>query len=334
MSDSVGLRLALLLAIVVLGGCKRHSGAGGREVVLYTSVDEPYVRPLIETFEKQTGIKVTLLTDAEASKSVGLAERLRAEKDHPQADVWWDNECFLSAELAEEGVLAPYDSPSAVDVPEQFRDANHRWAGSVLRVRVFVCSPTAPGASEATHLQDLLKPQWKAHIALARPTAGTTGGHVAALYVLWGRERAETFFRKLHDNGVVLVGGNSVVADAVARGDIYAGLCDNDDAASASTEVGKLNMSLPDQGPDDAGTLAMPCAVGLVAGAPHPQAARQLIDFLLSKQVDRALVDAKFAWCSVRDTSQAGKLMKVDYQAVAREMPAGIRSATAILEGR
>jgi len=48
---------------------------------------EPYVRPLVNQFQKETGIQVTLITDAEAAKSVGLAEKLRAEKDHPKADV-------------------------------------------------------------------------------------------------------------------------------------------------------------------------------------------------------------------------------------------------------
>jgi iron(III) transport system substrate-binding protein len=88
--------------------------------VLYTSVDEPFVLPLVDEFKQRTGISVTLLTDAEASKSVGLAERLRAEKDHPQADVWWDNECFLTINLADEGVVEAYNSPSAADIPAQY----------------------------------------------------------------------------------------------------------------------------------------------------------------------------------------------------------------------
>src|SRR5437588_8887704 len=127
---------AVFLAVDL--GCDRQGGS--RQVVLYTSVDEPYVRPIVRKFERQTGLHVTLITDAEASKSVGLAERLRAERDHPQADVWWDNECFLTINLADDGVLAPYDSPAATDLPARFKDADHRWAGSALRVRVIVKS--------------------------------------------------------------------------------------------------------------------------------------------------------------------------------------------------
>ena len=332
--------LVCALMFVAVAGCKRSSGTAGAAapagVVLYTSVDEPYVRPIVERFEQQSGIHVTLVTDAEASKSVGLAERLRAERDHPRADVWWSNECFLTINLAGERVLAPYDSPAAADIPAKYKDPEHRWAGSVLRVRMMVSAPTAEGEKSPppSHLSDLLRPQFKDRMALARPTAGTTGGHVAALYVLWGDGRAGQFFRGLHDNGVKLVGGNSIVAESVARGDLLVGICDNDDAADASREIGKLNAVLPDQGPDDPGTLAMPCTVGLVDRCNNPDGARRLIDYLLAPAVDRQLIEAHFAWCSARDAAGKGKFMDVDYRAVAKAMPQAIRSATAILEGR
>lgn len=329
---SITVPLAMAL-FSILAGCNRKSPSAvpDSEVVLYTSVDEPYVRPLVDRFKRQTGIHVTLLTDAEASKSVGLAERLRAESDHPRCDVWWSNECFLTINLADDGVLAPYDSPSSASIPARFKDREHRWAGSVLRVRVLI---SAPQSMPLAHLRDLLRPELKMQVAIARPTAGTTGGHVAALYVLWGQEKADAFFRGLHDNGVSLLGGNSVVAEAVARADLKSGVCDNDDAADASKEVGKLNTALPDQGDEEDGTLAMPCTVALVRGAPHPDTAKKLIDYLLSSDVDRALVDGKFAWCSTRDAAGKGRFMDVDYHAVAVRMPSAIRRATSLLEGR
>jgi iron(III) transport system substrate-binding protein len=299
-------------AIALLGvgmvGCRKGttSSDAATSVVLFTSVDEPYVRPLVQRFQDETGIHVTLLTDAEASKSVGLAERLRAEKDHPTADVWWDNECFLTVRLADEGVLQPYDSPSASDIPAKYRDPEHRWAGSALRVRVLVSSPKLKDPPPA-RLDDLLRPDLKGHVVLARPTAGTTAGHVAALYIAWGQPRADKFFADLRANG---------------------------DAAAAQAEIGKLNVTLPDQGPGEQGTLAMPCAVAMVAHGPHPEAAKRLIDFLLSAKVDRALVDAKFAWCSARDPDGKGKFMDVDLHAAASAMPAAIRQSTSTLEGR
>lgn len=329
----------IAVLLMALGGCKKSPvatpQASVQEVVLYTSVDEPYVRPLVERFKRETGIAVTLVTDAEASKTVGLAERLRAERDHPNADVWWDNECFLTLRLADENVLAPYDSPAAADIPTRFKDAEgHLWAGSVLRARVIVSSQKL--ASPPKRLKDLLRADLRDKIALARPTAGTTGGQVAALYTLWGDERADAFFHALHDNGAHMLGGNGPAAESVARGDMLAGLCDNDDAASSSAEIGPMHTELPDQGEGEDGTLVMPCAVALIAHAPHEQAGRRLIDFLLSADVDRAMLESKFAWASARDEGKVKhfKLMNVDYRTVARGMSAAIRRATAILDGR
>src|SRR3954447_3900338 len=91
-----------LLCLLLYGGC-RKSTQPTPEVVLYTSVDEPFVRPLIDQFKQETGIEVRLVTDAEASKTAGLAEKLLAEKDHPLADVYWGNEPFHTINLADAG---------------------------------------------------------------------------------------------------------------------------------------------------------------------------------------------------------------------------------------
>ncbi len=301
-----------------------------QHVVLYTSVDQPVASAIVKDFETRTGIKVILQTDTEATKSAGLAERLRAEKANPQADVWWGNEIFHTINLADDGVLAAYDPPTAADVPPQFKDAQHRWCGGALRARVLA---VAKGRSDITHLSDLTRPELKGKIAMARPTAGTTGGHVAALYVLWGEPKATEFFKSLRDNEIKLLGGNSLVAEAVGNGTMIAGLTDNDDCAAAIENGGKLEMVLPDQ--DSSGTLTIPCTVGMVEGAKHPDAAKKLIDYLASAEVEKKLIDQKFARYSVRNSSaNAIKSMAIDYAAAAKVMPQAVREATAILEGR
>lgn len=326
--------LLISLALLFIVGCNRSDQ---QQVVLYASVDEPIARPLIDEFTKQTGIRVRLVTDTEASKSVGLAERLRAEKDHPQADIWWGNEPFHTINLAEEGLLVPYESPSAKDIAEQFKDQQHRWTGNGLRVRVLVQTGTLminsghryPDPPEL-RVTPFALPN---HTVMARPTAGTTGGQVAALYALWGEKDADEYFRKLHASGMKLVGGNSVVAEEVSKGTAWLGLTDNDDASSMLAEGGNLKMMLPDQ--STFGTLAIPTTIGLVTGAKNPEPAKKLIDFLLTKQTEQKLIDVKFAMFSARaDAKNDAKFMAVDYAAVAKIMPQSVRRATAILEGR
>src|SRR5438874_7628232 len=140
---------ALFMTLLVTG-CNRS--APPKEVVLYTSIDEPVARPIVDAFTQSTGIKVILKTDSEASKTAGLVERLRAERANPQADVFWNNEPFHTINLAEEGVLAAYDSPAAKDVLEAYKDPRHRWAADGLRMRMIA---TAPGFEGVAALEDL-----------------------------------------------------------------------------------------------------------------------------------------------------------------------------------
>jgi iron(III) transport system substrate-binding protein len=321
--------LCLLCAII---GCDR-SGPGGEAVVVYTSVDDPVARPILQEFTRRTGVRVEIRTDTEANKSAGLAARLEAEKSNPKCDVWWGNEVFRTIRLADAGVLAAYDSPSAKDIPPLFKGPNHLWAGAGLRVRVIGVHagkdvPSMPIGS----IEDLTRPELKGRVAIANPRAGTTSGHVAALYVLWGDAKASAFFRGLRDNGVKVVGGNGDVAAEVSKGTVWVGLTDNDDVDNVSREGGSIRAVLPDQ--KAYGTLTIPCTVALVAGSKHADAAKKLVDYLLSAEVEKRLVDAKFASATVRGGSGDLKAMQVDYRDVAKVLDRAANEVHAILTGQ
>ena len=324
--------------LLLIGGCDR-TGPGGEVVVVYTSVDDPVARPVLAEFTRRTGIKVEARTDTEANKSAGLVARLEAEKDNPQADVWWGNEVFRTIRLADAGVLAPYESPAADDIPPLFKDPSHLWAGNGMRARV-IAVHTGPDASAGgksplpiDSIEDLTRPELKGRVAIANPRAGTTSGHVAALYVLWGEEKARQYFRALRDNGVKVLGGNGDVAAEVGRGTVLAGLTDNDDVDNVLREGGAVRAVLPDQ--KTVGTLTIPSTAALVKGAKHPDAAKKLIDYLLSKEVEQQLIDAKFARYSVRaGAPESVKPMQVDYRAVAEVLPGASTEAHSILVGR
>ncbi len=80
-------RFFVVLAAVLLAAtaCKRAQ----REVVVYTSVDQPFSEPIFREFEKRSGIKDLPVFDTEETKSTGVLNRLIAEAQRPQADVFW-----------------------------------------------------------------------------------------------------------------------------------------------------------------------------------------------------------------------------------------------------
>lgn len=320
----------LLVMLCLMGGCDRRPHV--EEIVVYCGVDEPYASKVFEEFEKQTGLHVAPQYDIESSKSVGLAGKLTAEKVHPRADVWWGSEAFLSQRLADEGMLQPYSPTTAADIPGPYKDPSGYWTGVGVRARVLAV-PVPPPDFPITSIMDLADPRLKDKVTMSRPTAGATGAHLAALYVLWGPQKAQEFFRKLHDNGVALLGGNAEVADQVGAGIYSVGLTDSDDVSNTLANGGKLTLVVPDQNGER--TLAMPTTVGLVKGAKHAENAKKLVDFLVSKQAEQKLLEMKFARWSVRGAGpESIKAMKIDYRAAAQIYARAQREATAILEGR
>jgi len=117
----------------------------------------------------------------ETSKTTGLVNRLIAEKNRPRADVFWNSEVGRTLVLKDKGVLAPYRSPAAQDIPAQFKDREDYWTGFAARARVLIYNTELLEASEVPQsIFQLTQPQWKGKVALAYPLFGTTATHVAA----------------------------------------------------------------------------------------------------------------------------------------------------------
>ena len=281
------------------------------EVVVYTSVDEIPAQKVLDEFEKETGIKVKPLYDTEATKTTGLAVRLASEMSRPQADVFWNNELSQTHVLAKKGAFAPYASPSAADVPDKWKEAGGLWASTAMRARVIVYNSELVSPGEAPRkLTDLLAPKWKGKVGVSDPRFGTMASHTAALAIAWGREKALDYFRKLEANGVKVYAGNSVVRDAAASGEILVGLTDTDDVLLGQQNGMKIGMSAPDQEEGGLGTLVFADAVSLVAGAPHEREGKRLVDYLLSREVERRFADPKEGWIAIRETFPGNETMK------------------------
>ena len=76
-----------------------------QSVTLYTSVDDTFARMVAQRYTEKTGVVVHIVGDTEATKTTGLVARLKAEADHPIADLWWSSEPFGTIDLAQQGNL-------------------------------------------------------------------------------------------------------------------------------------------------------------------------------------------------------------------------------------
>ncbi len=263
-----GIGLVVLVGVCLLNGCK----APVSEVVVYVAQDQVYADPILADFEAETGIHVRALYDSEAVKTVGLVNRLLAERTFPQCDVFWGNEEFHTRRLAAAGV---------------FRQTNG-WAAFGYRSRRMIINTNFLTLRQAPKsLLELTNQQWRGRVALAYPLFGTTATHFAVLRTVWGRERWEQWCRNLVANDPLVVDGNSVVARLVAKGEAWIGLTDSDDAAMVQRQGAPIAVL-----PMNAETLLIPNTVGVIRNAPHPDAAQRLFSYLLRPEVARRLVQA------------------------------------------
>ena len=288
------LHLALRLAVLIMATATMACQRSKPEVVVYTSEDQVFSEPVLKEFEKLSGIKVRAVYDTEETKSTGVALRIVAEREHPQADVFWANEPLRPVMLQQQGLLEAYRSPSAQDIPDRYRDVDGYWTGFAARARVIIYNTNVVNAEDAPgSVEDLASPRWKGKAGLANPLFGTTTTQLAALFALWGDEAAARFLDAVKRNDVKIVTSNGEAKDLVASGELAWAFTDTDDASEALEQHKPVAVVYPDQ--RSVGTLVMPNAVALVKGAPHPEPAKKLIDYLLSRQVEEQLAKSAAA---------------------------------------
>ena len=322
-----------------LSSCQKAPSA--EEVVLYCSVDQAVAEPIIASFEKQTGIRVLTRFDTEASKTVGLVQKIRAEKENPVADVFWSSEVFYTIRLGHEGLLEPFESEVVAIWPETYMDRDKRWYAFGLRGRVLAYNTNKVTESQAPQkLEDILKEEWRNRVVMARPQFGTTGGDVASWFALYGKEQAEQILQGLKDNGVRIVNGNSTAVRMVATGQADVCFTDTDDVYAGKRNNWPIEMKMLRRG--GRGTLTIPNTAAIVRGAAHPKNARVLMNFLLGGQAEKMLLQSdSHNWPVIADNCidlhlydeyEIPEPLEIDYKVIADNLEYAMRKAGEILD--
>jgi iron(III) transport system substrate-binding protein len=270
----------------LLGGC---SAGREPELIVYSALDREFAAPVLDRYERQTGVRVRPVFDVESTKTVGLTQRLLAEARRPRCDLFWNNEVLNTIRLQRAGLLQPVELAAAERFPPQYRDPEGHWYGLAARARILlVNTERVPAAERPVSGSELLEDRWTKRFGFAKPLFGTTATHAACTFAMWGRERAEEFWRTMLARGHML-GGNRQVARAVAAGQLDCGWTDTDDALAELAEHAPVTIVYPDQGPAQDGVLFIPNTVAVIARCPHQPAAEALLEYLLDPEVETAL---------------------------------------------
>lgn len=330
--------LALAGSLVLAASLTSCGGddPNAEKVVVYCALDQIFSEPLLKRFEEETGIEVEARFDVEASKTVGLVNAIRAEDTHTLCDVFWNNEVAHTVALAEEGRLLAYDSPSAAEIPELFRDPERRWTGFAARARILIVNTEKMDASKLTSMWDLTQPEHRGVACMARPLTGTTLTHVVALHERLGPEESKRYLDGVVNNDTNLSSGNATNMKLVRSGELAFGWTDTDDFNVAREGGFPVVAVYPDQAPgpngeEPLGTMLIPNTLSILAKAPHAENAKRLVDWLLRPEIEAELAQARSAQIPVRPGVERPdhvkspgvdfKAMDVDYGAIGRAMP-------------
>lgn len=311
----------LLVAGLAMDGCGTSPQS---KVTVYVSEDQVFSEPILKDFERETGIKVNAVFDTEEAKSTGVMNRLLAEKDNPQADVYWANEPVRAEVLKAQGMSTPFQPENAREISPVFKNAEGYWTGFSARARVFVVNKSAK--VRPTGVDAYSDPKQKGKGVIANPLFGSTTAQMAALFSIWGDAKGKQFLAGLKANKVKLSTSNGESADFVVSGEFEFALVDSDDAVDRIRHGKPIEIVYPDQGESEVGMLIIPNAVALIRGGPNKENGKRLIEYLVSKETERKLAIADCAQIPLNPGVQPPKelkpieqirTMKVDYTALA-----------------
>ena len=158
--------LALCLLLLAIG-CRPGGPTGGRRLLIYTPHGQDMLRDFVARYKQANpGVEVHFLDMG----SREVLERVRAERNRPQADLWWGAAHTTFQTAADENLLAPYRPTWADKIPAEARDSQDRWYGIYETPEVIVYNSEAvSGVDAPKDWDDVLDPKWRDKVLIRNP---------------------------------------------------------------------------------------------------------------------------------------------------------------------
>lgn len=273
----VKLMAGLVAAASLLAGCSAGGAGGGdQRLSLYTSFGADLYNPMVEAFEKASGIKV----DVVFAGTGEMMKRIESEGANPQGDVMLGG----GAESFEayRAIFEPYKVKDDAAVPAALKAPDHLWYGyNSLPMVIMYNKRLVTDAEAPKGWQDLTDPKWANRIAMANATkSGTAFVQVATMLTLFGKEDGKGWetVKGVVKNAKVL-DSSSLPPRGVNDGEYAIALTHEREPWKYAQAGGPVGFVYPSEG-----TATIPDSAAIIKGAKHPQAARQFMDWLFTKE--------------------------------------------------
>lgn len=274
-----GIIIAVALALVPRGDQE--------EVNLYSSRNEGLIKPLLDEFTAETGVRVNLLTGS----GDGLLARLQNEGANTRADLFLTVDAGALHRAKSADLFQPVRSPVLEQIiPSHLRDADYEWYGLSMRARPIFYAHDRVDPTELSTYLDLADEKWRGRICVRSSDNIYNQSLVAAMISHYGEEVVEEWARGFVANFARNpVGGDRDQIHAVANGqcDIaiantyyFGGMSISDDATNQQT-VDRVSIFWPSQQTE--GVHVNVSGIGLMRHASNEANAIRLMEFLASE---------------------------------------------------
>lgn len=279
--------VAVAATAVACGG--ESAGVNGT-ITLYAAQHEELIKPMVQGFEKETGIKVNIRLGGDSQ----LGNQIVQEGASSPGDVFVTENSPAMSLVDSKGGFVQVDDATLAQVPAQFVPSSRNWVGFAARSTVLVYNKQKLTAeSLPASLLDLQLPQWQGKYGVA--AAGADFQAIVSA-VLAGKGEAETatWLAGLKRNAKIY-GNNRAVLKAVNTGEIEAGVIYHyywyQDRAESGAD--SANTELKFFSGKDPGAFLSVSGAGVLAASKQQDKARQLVRYLTGRQGQQILAEGK-----------------------------------------
>ncbi len=277
-------RIHLALAVAATLGLASTGAMAQGTLTVYCGVQEEWCRPMVDTFEKATGVKVAM-----TRKSAGeIYAQLKAEEANPRGDVWWGGTGDPHLQAAEENLTVEYKSPMLAQLSDwavrQAEQGKYRTVGIYSGALGFSYNTQLfakkTGAKEPKCWDDLLQTAFKDEVQVADPnSSGTSYTMLATLVQLKGEEAAFTYLKALHRNINQYTRSGAAPARAAATGESLIGITFLHDAVTQAVTGAPVKVVAPCEGTGyEIGSMS------IIKGARNMDNAKKWYDWALTPE--------------------------------------------------
>ncbi len=283
----------VLLAAATLLTASCGFSAGASEGTLHVYSARTYgVETAFTQFTEDTGVEVEFLNGNDAE----LRERLAAEGDDTQADVFLTVDAANLALAAEQGLFQPLESPGLEQaVPQNLRDPQDRWFGLALRSRTLVYNPEAVTPDQLSTYAALTEPQWKGRLCMRGSTSAYTQSLVASLIANEGYDRAREIVAGWVANDVQIINNDVEILQTIAAGGCDVGITNHYYLARQLAEDPQFPVELFWANQETTGAHVNISGGGVTRYADDPDLARRFLEWLATNG-QQVLIEGSFEY--------------------------------------